>query len=123
MARSTDKPAGRKHRTGTPQEAATQAAPAHTDTEAGERETGVAKSTAPLVEPPPAPDMTAMEHLCRLVEAVDRLIASSLGVYGLHANGDMAPWPSLRRGGEHSAWLEALDEAKALSAEADQILR
>ena len=42
------------------------------------------------------------------VSAVDALADESDGVAGLHLNGDMAPWPELRRGGAFS-WLKDVD--------------
>ena len=39
------------------------------------------------------------------------LINSSQGVYGLHLNGDGAPWDSLRTGGQFEAWLLDFDAA------------
>ena len=53
--------------------------------------------------------------------AVVNLIESSLGVYGLHLNGELAPWDTLRTGGGYEDWLQSLDAAvdaidKALEA-------
>ena len=52
-------------------------------------------------------------HLSNLVEAVDVLMAESEGVYGLHLNGDPAPWGELTAGGQFEAWLLALEDARA----------
>ena len=43
------------------------------------------------------------------VEAFRELMADSVGVYGLHLNGDGAPWSSLLSGGEFECWLKVLD--------------
>lgn len=47
----------------------------------------------------------------RGLKAVDQLIAESGGVYGLHLNGDMAPWAELRSGGRYEEWLRDFDAA------------
>lgn len=51
--------------------------------------------------------------MSNLVEAVDVLTAESDGVYGLHRNGDPAPWGELTVGGQFEAWLLALEDARA----------
>lgn len=43
--------------------------------------------------------------------AVVSLIESSLGVYGLHLNGELAPWDTLRTDGGYEDWLQSLDAA------------
>jgi hypothetical protein len=43
--------------------------------------------------------------------AVADLIDQSEGVYGLHLNGDGAPWADLRTGGGFEEWLVAFDDA------------
>lgn len=43
--------------------------------------------------------------------AVVNLIESSLGVYGLHLNGELAPWDTLRTDGGYEDWLQSLDAA------------
>jgi len=43
-----------------------------------------------------------------LADAVEGLIAESEGVYGLHLNGDVAPWSDLLSGGCQEEWLSAL---------------
>lgn len=51
------------------------------------------------------------------IEAVEDLIDSSGGVSGLHQNGDLAEWPTLRTGGNFESWLEDFDSAlSAISA-------
>lgn len=45
------------------------------------------------------------------LKAVEDLMAASYGVAGLHLNGDVAPWDSLRTGGRFEDWLLALDGA------------
>lgn len=42
---------------------------------------------------------------------VEVLIHESAGVYGLHLNGDLAPWSSLRTGGGYEDWLAEFDAA------------
>jgi hypothetical protein len=42
------------------------------------------------------------------------LVENSGGVFGLHLNGDLSPWPELLRGGQFEEWLaDAFDVAKA----------
>jgi hypothetical protein len=41
---------------------------------------------------------------------VEDLINSSNGVYGLHLNGDPAPWDDLLTGGWFEGWLGGFDE-------------
>lgn len=50
--------------------------------------------------------------LGELVESVDNLITDSDGVYGLHLNGDPAPWGELTQGGRFEEWLIALESAR-----------
>jgi hypothetical protein len=54
------------------------------------------------------------QALTALVVAVDDLIADSIGICGLHHNGDLATWTSLTRGGAFEWWLGALDDARDL---------
>ncbi|MGI1988637.1 hypothetical protein [Shewanella glacialipiscicola] len=49
--------------------------------------------------------------LTAAVECVEDLIDSSSGVSGLHLNGDVANWSSLRTGGQFEAWLVDFDSA------------
>lgn len=56
------------------------------------------------------------EALRRLIGSVDDLIADSGGVYGLHLNGDPAPWESLTEGGRFEDWLIELERARAILA-------
>ena len=51
--------------------------------------------------------------------AVIELMHASLGVYGLHLNGDNAPWESLKPGGQFEDWLLPLfpDAAANLSTQ------
>lgn len=53
------------------------------------------------------------EALGELIGAVDDLIADSGGVYGLHMNGDPAPWGELTEGGRFEGWLLPLERARA----------
>lgn len=52
--------------------------------------------------------------LNELADSINELIDSSDGVSGLHLNGDVAPWSSLRGDGRFGEWLAALDDAEAL---------
>ena len=47
------------------------------------------------------------------LSAVEDLINESTGVYGLHRNGDGAPWEELRTGGRFEEWLVKFDAAIA----------
>lgn len=55
--------------------------------------------------------------LAGLVEDIEELVANSGGVYGLHANGDPAPWEELLPGGKYGAWLGQFEEAKTALAD------
>lgn len=46
------------------------------------------------------------------LRAVQSLMDESYGVSGLHLNGEIAPWISLRTGGHFEEWLVAFDEAE-----------
>lgn len=48
----------------------------------------------------------------KLVSKVDDLISESHGVYGLHQNGDIAPWDTLIEGGQFEDWLLPLSDAR-----------
>lgn len=50
----------------------------------------------------------ALDKACR---SINDLIESSEGVAGLHLNGDVASWGSLRAGGRFESWLIEFDEA------------
>ena len=45
------------------------------------------------------------------LKAVENLIMESNGVIGLHLNGDIANWESLRTGGQYEDWLSDYDKA------------
>jgi hypothetical protein len=47
----------------------------------------------------------ALSALQRLHTDVESLIADSEGVYGLHDNGDPAPWDDLMEGGQFEDWI------------------
>jgi len=47
------------------------------------------------------------------LEAVAAVIDNSDGVNGLHLNGDLATWASLRTGGRFESWLLDFDAALA----------
>jgi hypothetical protein len=61
----------------------------------------------------PVPDTKAHELLNLLLDDLDALVDNSEGVAGLHPNGDVASWESLREGGRFEAWLMRMDEARA----------
>lgn len=52
-----------------------------------------------------------IERLRKGLSEVEFLIKESAGVYGLHLNGELSPWGSLRTGGEYEAWLVNFDNA------------
>lgn len=52
-----------------------------------------------------------IERLRKGLSEVEFLIKESAGVYGLHLNGELSPWGSLRTGGEYEAWLVEFDNA------------
>lgn len=55
--------------------------------------------------------------IIKLQGAITDLINDSEGVYGLHLNGDPAPWVELTLGGRFEEWIGLpLDEADALIA-------
>ncbi|MGU5533959.1 hypothetical protein [Aeromonas caviae] len=57
--------------------------------------------------------LAALEKLSGDVEA---LMKESGGVYGLHQNGEPAPWGDLVAGGRHEEWLLSLSDAAELVA-------
>jgi addiction module HigA family antidote len=65
----------------------------------------------PTIEP--VPDTKAHELLNLLLDDLDALVDNSEGVAGLHPNGDVASWESLREGGRFETWLMRMDEARA----------
>ena len=56
-----------------------------------------------------------VERLRKGIAAVSSLIADSSGVYGLHLNGDPAPWDELLSGGRFEEWLADFDAARGKS--------
>ena len=46
------------------------------------------------------------------IEAVRGLMDESTGVYGLHRNGDGAPWSELEEEGQFEGWLAAFNKAE-----------
>lgn len=46
--------------------------------------------------------------------AADQLMNESHGVDGLHLNGNIATWDSLRKGGDFQEWLSDFDDAVRL---------
>jgi hypothetical protein len=71
----------------------------------------LARYGRPTIEP--VPDTKAHELLNLLLDDLDALVDSSEGVAGLHLNGDVASWESLREGGRFETWLMRMDEARA----------
>ena len=53
-----------------------------------------------------------LEGLKRVVFDLNELSNNSDGVIGLHQNGDIARWSSLRSGGFNEGWLLSIDEAE-----------
>jgi len=53
-----------------------------------------------------------VERLRKGIAAISALIADSSGVYGLHLNGDPAPWDELLSGGRFEEWLADFDAAR-----------
>ena len=51
-----------------------------------------------------------IDKLKGMLFKMDDLIMESVGVDGLHMNGDVAPWQELKTGGEFDAWLGGFDE-------------
>lgn len=61
---------------------------------------------------------TDFRALCaELVQAFEDLRDSSHGVFGLHLNGDLAPWDELIEGGRFEDWLEVFARARAALAD------
>ncbi|MDD9228938.1 hypothetical protein PVL97_04635 [Aeromonas hydrophila] len=54
--------------------------------------------------------------LKKLSGDVEELMKESGGVYGLHQNGEPAPWAELVAGGRHETWLLSLSDAAELIA-------
>ena len=52
-----------------------------------------------------------VDRLRKGIAAVDQLIRESVGVAGLHLNGDIAYWTELRTGGGYEGWLLDFDAA------------
>lgn len=64
-----------------------------------------------------SPDL--YEALSELISSLDDLISDSQGVYGLHLNGDLAPWSELVEGGCYEDWLKSLEAARAALRKAE----
>lgn len=56
-----------------------------------------------------------LELLKALVGEIGDLIESSEGVYGLHLNGDPAPWGDLLPGGRYDEWLAVFAKAQEVA--------
>ncbi|SIR65779.1 hypothetical protein SAMN05880558_12419 [Aeromonas sp. RU39B] len=52
----------------------------------------------------------------KLTGDITALMDESLGVYGLHKNGDPAPWGELVAGGRYEEWLLSISNAEELIA-------
>ncbi len=57
------------------------------------------------------------EALSGAVQCFDNLMSDSGGVYGLHLNGDPAPWSELTSGGHFEDWTTEIDDARLALAE------
>lgn len=53
-----------------------------------------------------------VNKLIKGIKAVRNLMNDSSGVYGLHLNGDPAPWEELEQGGQFEQWLIDFNEAE-----------
>ncbi|MDR5867979.1 hypothetical protein [Halomonas koreensis] len=54
-------------------------------------------------------------HVERLHDDFNALVSESYGVAELHANGDVAPWDELARGGRFEQWLLSFSDKPAIS--------
>lgn len=50
----------------------------------------------------------------QVIDDLQSLIGDSDGVYGLHLNGDPAPWSDLTMGGKYEEWLHSHGAAECL---------
>lgn len=66
--------------------------------------------------------MPLLEEMDKGIKAVSDLIYDSQGIYGLHMNGDVAPWHDLQTGGRFENWLKDFDRAAKNTAEIGKIL-
>lgn len=80
------------------------------DSEINQREK--ARSIPLFLAAPKLPDELT-EKITELVDEIDGLVGESSGVYGLHLNGDIAPWDELLRGGRFER-LGALEEVRQM---------
>lgn len=71
-------------------------------------------------QPTPPQDTELVECLRGLVDAIDSLMEDSIGVVGLHMNGDVATWGELTSGGGYEQWLIALEPARAALSRAQE---
>lgn len=62
-----------------------------------------------------APDL--LDALNEMLNDIEGLIGESAGVYGLHMNGDLAPWSELEEGGRFER-LSSMSKARAAIAKA-----
>lgn len=60
------------------------------------------------------------DALGELVGAIDELIASSTGVYGLHRSGEIAAWADLLEGGAFEEWLLPLSRSRSLREQGEK---
>lgn len=61
-----------------------------------------------------------IDTLKKGIVAVRELIDESAGVYGLHLNGEGAPWDELEKDGRCSGWLKDFNDAEDACDELDQ---
>lgn len=80
------------------------------------RKAGVNRDLAERIEEFLLIDSTPHDRLTglalSLVQDLDALMQDSGGVYGLHLNGDPAPWETLTAKGEFSDWLGSFDRLR-----------
>lgn len=83
--------------------------------EKAERNAEIAARIEAHLETPVQPTESAL--MCAAVGAMDdwlELTTQSEGVYGLHQNGDPAPWPELLAGGRFEEWTAGLERLRVL---------
>jgi hypothetical protein len=61
--------------------------------------------------------MIIRDIAARVLSDLDDLIAESHGVYGLHRNGDPAPWEELTEGGQFEEWLGSIETLRVALSE------
>lgn len=58
-----------------------------------------------------------LQKMAKGITAVQQLIDESVGVEGLHKNGDVAYWQDLLPGGRHEGWLSDFGNAVDIAKE------